>query len=127
MGKAFNVLIAAAAGFAAGILLAPKSGEATRQELKQRARQAEKAARRKAGVAREKMREGADTLHHGVDVASVEAAEFGHSAKETAEKIAAEAAALGGEARIRTRRVVNDTRQTMREAAKPVAKDKPLK
>ena len=37
MGKVVSVLIGAVSGFVAGILLAPKSGKETREELKQKA------------------------------------------------------------------------------------------
>jgi len=39
MNKPLNVMIAAAAGFVAGMLMAPKSGAETREELKGKARE----------------------------------------------------------------------------------------
>ena len=38
MSKASHIILGAAAGFAAGILFAPKSGKETREELKQKAK-----------------------------------------------------------------------------------------
>lgn len=102
MGKLTNIVLAAVAGFVAGIIWAPKSGRETRDDLKKHAKKAEEVARRKADELGKVVRESAS-------VAGEEAVEFGHSAKDTAEKIAAEAAALGGEARVRTRRVITDT------------------
>ena len=48
MSKTTNVILAAAAGFIAGILLAPKSGKETRQQLKDKAQDAQGRANDKA-------------------------------------------------------------------------------
>jgi len=52
MTKLTTVVVAAAAGFVAGILVAPKSGEDTRQEMKAKAVEA----KRRAGKTADKMK-----------------------------------------------------------------------
>ena len=122
MSKTTNVLFAAIGGFVAGILLAPKSGQETRDEIKQKSRDAKEAARIKAAEARAAAKEGVSTLRHGADAAGKEVAEFGKSARTTAEKIAAEAAELGGEARTRASRVANDAKATSHTIQKDAEK-----
>jgi len=72
MSRTTKLFVAVAAGFVAGVLLAPKSGKETRQELKTRAleakeftnkksRQAKNAAR-DAGMFKNKLRNHADRL-----------------------------------------------------------------
>jgi gas vesicle protein len=48
MGKTTKVMIAVAAGFAAGLLLAPKSGKDTRKDIKNKTLEAKKYADRKS-------------------------------------------------------------------------------
>lgn len=112
MSKVLKLALAAVGGFAAGIMLAPKSGKETRADLKAKANEAKV----KAKVQKEKLKNVADdsaaTFKKGADSASKEAVAFGRSAKATADRIAAEAAELGGEARTRARRVAADAKAT---------------
>lgn len=112
MSKLFKLAVAAVGGFVAGILLAPKSGKETRDELKAKAEEAKKNAIKKADELKDVADEGKETLKKSADSAGKEAAAFGRSAKATAEKIAAEAAELGGEARTRASRVAADAKKT---------------
>ena len=75
MLKLIKVAVAAAAGFAAGILVAPKSGKETRQDIKKKAKQAKSAAK-----------EGSRTVKKSADAASKEVAAFGRSARASADK-----------------------------------------
>lgn len=112
MSKLIKLVIAAAGGFVAGILLAPKSGKETREDLKAKAEEAKTKAGKKAEDLKAVADEGKTALKHSADVAGKEAVAFGRSAKATAEKIAAEAAELGGEARTRASRVAADAKKS---------------
>lgn len=105
MTKGTNFIIAAAAGFVAGILLAPKSGQETRQELKKKVHDNKKKAADKAGHWKE-------TMSTGAKEASEEATELARSAKESARRMAAEAKGLGREAKTRANNVAERTRGT---------------
>src|SRR5690606_30628232 len=74
MSRVVNTIVAAAAGFAAGILLAPKSGKETREEIKEKAREAK-------GRMDEKASEVADALRNGANIAESEARGMAESAK----------------------------------------------
>jgi gas vesicle protein len=122
MSKVFKLALAAVGGFAAGILLAPKSGKETRADLKAKADEA----KAKANTQKQKLKnvgaEGSVTFKKGADSASKEAVAFGRSAKATAERIAAEAVELGGEARTRARRVAADAKTTAETIKKDAEK-----
>ncbi len=107
MSKLLNTIVAAAAGFAAGILLAPKSGEETRKDLKGKALDVKDRAEDKAD-------EAVDVLKEGAAKAEVEARGMAKSVKKSAETMAAEANYLGHEAKERMGRVT--------EKNKPAAK-----
>lgn len=112
MSRTVKIVLAAAAGFVAGILLAPKSGEKTRQELKTHVKKAAGLAETKADQAKAAAREGLKTVSSNAKDVETEVVAFGASAKATAEKIAQEAAELGGEARTRGTRVAETARKT---------------
>jgi len=122
MSKLLKLIVAAAGGFVAGILLAPKSGKETREDLKLKADEAKIKAKKKADDLKVAADEGTETFRRGADVASREVVEFGRSAKATAEKIAAEAAELGGEARTRAARVASDAKKTAQTIEKDAEK-----
>lgn len=104
MSKAMNTLIAAAAGFAAGILLAPKSGKETREEIRAKALEAK-------GRAGEKADEAMDVLKESAAKAEVEARGMAQSVKKSAGTMAAEANYLGHEAKERMNRVAEKTKE----------------
>lgn len=108
MNKTTNVLVAAITGFVAGILLAPKSGVETREEIKNKAREAKARMDEKAGEATGVLKEGAAR-------AEVEARGLAESAKKSAHVIADEAGSLGGEARERFNRMTNETKQATKK------------
>jgi gas vesicle protein len=110
MGKGANVVAVAAAGFIAGMLLAPKSGKETRQDLKNKAHDAKKAAGEKAEHMKHAMKDGMHTFHKGADEAKSELSGFAESAKGRAGRIAEEAKDLGREAKQRAGRVADKTK-----------------
>lgn len=112
MGKGMNVIIAAAAGFIGGILLAPKSGEETRNELKAKANDAKRDAARKAEHAKSAMKDGMDTLRSSAKDASEELSDFSKSAKSSASRMADEAKNLSAEAKVRAARVAEKNQQS---------------
>lgn len=122
MSKLMKLVVASVAGFAAGVLLAPKSGKETRAELAKQAKKAKKQAAKKAELLKDVADDSKDTIIHSADAAGKEAVEFGRSAKATAERIAAEAAELGGEARTRARRVAHEAKAAA-DAIQKEAKD----
>lgn len=113
MGKVFGVVTAAVAGFVAGILLAPKSGEETRKEIKKKALEAKVYAGEKAVEAKAAAKEAAVTLKQTAGRAEDEVVGLAKSAKKSARVVAGEAAKLGGEAQTRATRVVDEARRTV--------------
>src|SRR5690606_19391059 len=97
-----------AAGFAAGILLAPKSGKETREDIKAKALETKDRAEEKAADATEVLKEGAAK-------AEAEARGMVGSVKKSAETMAAEANYLGHEAKERAGRVVEKTKSSTKE------------
>jgi gas vesicle protein len=109
MSKAINTLVAAAAGFAAGILLAPKSGKETREDIKAKALETKDRAAEKAGEATEVLKESASK-------AEAEMRGMAKSVKKSASTMAAEANYLGHEAKERASRVADKTQKDAKEA-----------
>ena len=108
MGKLLNAVVAAAAGFAAGILLAPKSGKETREEIRARAQDTKKQLDTKAD-------EAVDVLKESAAKAEVEARGMAKSVKKSASTVAAEANYLGHEAKERMNRVTQDTKEAAKK------------
>lgn len=108
MGKAINTIVAAAAGFAAGILLAPKSGKETREDLKKKALETK-------DYVGEKTDETTGALREGAAKAEVEARGMAKSVKKSAGVVAAEANYLGHEAKERANRVADKAKGTAKE------------
>ena len=113
MSKVVNVMIATAAGFVAGVLMAPKSGEQTRKDLKKKARELKFRANDVA-------RDASEGLKTGVDSASVEAKGMAKSARTSAKVVAREAADLSAEAKSRANRVARDAKRTVSAVKKDV-------
>jgi gas vesicle protein len=112
MGKALHVIGAAAVGFVAGILLAPKSGVETRKDIKNKALEAKEYAGEQAVKLREAATTAGKTMKKGLDEVNDEAKGMAKSAKSSAAVIAAEAARLGDEAKVRGNRVAEDAKRT---------------
>jgi gas vesicle protein len=113
-----KIVTLAAAGFAAGILLAPKSGKETRQDLRNKAFEAKKYAEDKADLAKDISTEGFATVKSSAKHAGEEASEFAKSTKVSAKVVAKEASKLGVEAMTRAKRVTADAKRTVKQVKK---------
>ena len=105
MSKAINTIFAAAAGFAAGILLAPKSGKETREDIKVKAMDTKDYLGEKTDKTMEVVKDSAAK-------AQVEARGMAESVKKSAGTIAAEANFLSHEAKERANNVADKTKQS---------------
>lgn len=105
MAKEMNVLLAAAVGFAAGILLAPKSGAETREDLKHKADEAKRMANEKAEHVRGAVMDGVESVRHHAKNVGDEMNGMAESAHDSARRVAGEAKDLGREAKRRGNRV----------------------
>jgi gas vesicle protein len=113
-----KIVTLAAAGFAAGILLAPKSGKETRQDIKNKALDAKKYAEEKADLAKAIGTEGFAAVKTSAKHAGEEATEFAQSTKVSASVVAKEASKLGAEAKARAKRVAADAKRTAKQVKK---------
>lgn len=111
MNKSTNVLLAAVTGFVAGLLLAPKSGAETREEIKNKAREAKERMEEKAGEATEVLKEGAAR-------AETEARGMAESVKKSARMVTGEASSLSDEAHHRFNRTAGETKQDTKKLSK---------
>lgn len=83
MGKKIVTgIIAAAAGFAAGILLAPKSGKETRADIKQKAGEAKEFAVKQAGVVKDKASAGFAAAKKGAGTVAENAKKAGRDVRD---------------------------------------------
>lgn len=96
MNKLANVLIAAAGGFIAGVLLAPKSGKETRQDIKDRTTQykgkAEDGlveAKKGARLLKDELSEGAESVKNIAKDASTDASRTAERVKQEVSRRAA--------------------------------------
>lgn len=112
MSKVVKTVAAAAIGFAAGILLAPKSGKETREDIKVKAGETKGKARVKANQAKEAADDAKKHFRSGADKVEHEARGMFDSAKKSAGVVAGEAGSLKGEAKERGSRVVETSRST---------------
>lgn len=92
MSKITTTIVAAAAGFVAGILLAPKSGKETRADIKRASIKAKDKTVEVAGVVKEKTAAGFEVARSGAADAGREIGGFfgraGRDAKKTAGAVA---------------------------------------
>ena len=75
-------IIAAVTGFAAGILLAPKSGKETRADIKKKANEAKDYAVKQAGVAKEKASAGFAAAKKGAGTVAEDAKKAGRDVRD---------------------------------------------
>ena len=106
MGKVGPLIVGAVAGFIAGVLLAPKSGKETREDIKRKAQSVTEASKEGLNRAGEEIKEGGRRLK---DIADDSVEAFKESAREAHAEIEKRAEALKDEA-VRTRRNANDAR-----------------
>ena len=106
MSKVIKIVAAAAAGFVAGVLLAPKSGKETRADIKQKAEEAKDYAAGKTEVAKQKAAAGLRAAKAGANDIGEEATDFlgrtgkragvvARDVRKTAENVADDAKATG--------------------------------
>lgn len=119
MSKTLHVIAAAAIGFAAGVLMAPKSGKETREDIKDKTLEAKEYTSAKAEQAKLAIRDAGMTLKRSAKNVNVETEGMTESAKASARKVSAEAIKLSEEAKVRAARVSNEAKQ----AATKVSKD----
>ena len=86
MKKVLAVIGAAAAGFAAGILTAPKSGKETRKDLKKKAGKLKSDAEKVAGKAAVAAKDSVDSLKTGSQKVGDALAKTAKSVKSSVEK-----------------------------------------
>lgn len=86
MKKLLAVIGAAAAGFAAGILTAPKSGKETRADLRKKADEAKVAAEKRAKQAKLAAKDSVDSIKTGAQKVGDAAVETARGVKENVEK-----------------------------------------
>ena len=85
MSKVVKVALAALGGFAAGILMAPKSGKETRQDIKIKTDELKETAKEKAAEVRAAGKEAAQTLKKSGGKAGKEVEALSKSARSTAD------------------------------------------
>lgn len=116
MTKMTKMLAAVAIGFAAGVLLAPKTGAETRKELKAGVKRTKKFLSGKADEAKMAAYDAHDTLMDAVDEVGDEAIAMTQSAKVSAKKVSREATVeakkLQAEAKTRASRVATTAKKT---------------
>src|SRR6266496_3352867 len=105
MSRATKIIAAAAIGFVAGILLAPKSGKETREDLKNKALGAKDYADDKARKVKTAAMEAGDTLRESAQDVADEAFGMMKSTRRSADVVSDEAEKLSTEAKGRATRV----------------------
>ncbi len=86
MKKLLTVLGAAVAGFAAGILTAPKSGKETIEDIKRKAGEASKETEKRANQAKLAAQDSADSIKAGAQRVGDTAVETAREVKQKVEK-----------------------------------------
>jgi gas vesicle protein len=122
MSRLGKVVIAAVVGLAAGVLLAPKSGKETREDLKKKAMHAKKYANEKAQKAKMAAKEAGKTIADGTEVVNVEANGMLRSAQQSRKVVTDEAEKLRSEARERAGRLAEEAKRTAHKVQKDAEK-----
>ena len=118
MSRLLKVLFATAAGFVAGVLVAPKSGKETRADLKRKADEAKGEVAVRAEQAKAAAEAAAGSVKHSAKKAGVEAEGFAKSAKQSATVMRDEAERLSEEAKVRAARVGTEAKKTLGDLRK---------
>ena len=103
MSKAVKLLAVAAIGFAAGVLLAPKSGKQTRDDLKRKMFDAKDFASDKAEQVKGAVVEGYNTVRSSAEEIGADVAEFAGQAESSLDELADEAKTRGKGAALKAR------------------------
>lgn len=122
MKKVLGFVAAAAAGYMAGVLMAPKSGEETRRDLKEKKAELEQKATVKKEQVKEVIDESAQTVKKGADALGDEAARFGKKASVSTSRISKEATQLGVQAKRSLGRAAGTATKTSKDVGESVNK-----
>ena len=122
MKKLLGVVAAAAAGYVAGVLFAPKSGEDTRKELQVKKDELEQKAAVKKDQAKAVLDESAENVKKGAAQITDEAADFSKKATTSASRISKEATALGAQAKRSLGRAADTATKTTKDVSESVNK-----
>ena len=120
MKKLLSILGAAAVGYVAGRLVAPKSGVETRQDLHKAAQKAKQVGAAKAKEAKVVYNESAGHIKQGFGEVAREAKDFAAKAKDSAGKIGVEARQLGAEAKQHVASAAGSAARTGRHVSRSV-------
>lgn len=115
-----KILLAAAAGFAAGILFAPKSGRETREDIRAKVEEGKEYAGKKAAQVKKAAKGSLKTLSSSANEAGKELEGMAKSARDSATVVRDEAERLGEEAKTRVGRL-GDTAKTTAASLKSQA------
>lgn len=122
MKKLLGMIAAAGAGYAAGVLLAPKSGKETREDLKKKADEAREVAAQKSEKAKEVYQESAAKVKLGATEISTDVEALSKKARTSAAHISKEAKELGVEAKRHLGRAAGTATKTTRSVGQSVNK-----
>ncbi len=122
MKNLLKALGVAAAGFAAGVLLAPKSGKDTRTDIKNKTDEAKKYAADKTEEVKASVKRGVEAAKKGAKHVSEDAADLADKAKVRAERVAKEAKALGNEAKAAATKASREVKKTAKDVKSEVEK-----
>lgn len=123
MAKSKNILLAAAAGFIAGILFAPKSGKETREDINEKVEDAKQFTSDRIAQAKGMVKDGVDTVKHGAKTVGDQAGELAKSARSSAEVVSGEVGKLGDEAKSRSETASEETKRTARSVRHDIDKN----
>lgn len=122
MKKLLGVVAAAAAGYVAGVLFAPKSGEDTRKELQVKKDELEQKAAVKKDQAKEVLDESTQKAKKAAAQISEEAVDFSKKATTSASRISKEATTLGSQAKRSLGRAADTATKTTKDIGESVNK-----
>lgn len=122
MKKLLGVVAAAAAGYVAGVLFAPKSGEATRKELNDKKLELQEKAVENKAKAKEVLDESTGIVKKGAAELTHEASDFGRKATTSSTRISKEASHLGKQAKRSLGRAADTATKTGRGVGESVNK-----
>lgn len=116
--NAIKVLAAAAVGFAAGLLLAPKSGEETRKDIKRKSLEAKDYANDQATRVKGAVTSGYNTVREGAMEIGDEVAGFMGRAQDAGDELAEDAKTRGKRVAAKAESTRRKTEKTVRSNLK---------
>lgn len=122
MKKLLGLVAAAGAGYVAGVLLAPKSGQETREDLKKKADQAKEVATQKAEEAKKVYEESAAKVKVGAGEIGTDVDALTQKARVSAAHISKEAKEFSAEAKRHLGHAAGTATKTTRSVGQSVNK-----